>query len=121
MKRILYAVILTLAAIPVFADEKSASGPVWMTVVHEVEDHDAWRTVFDSGLSTRQSAGELQFEISRHPEYPNRIIATFRWDTAERARAFVDDPFVRHAMMAAGVLTDPIVTFHDARLRHDGP
>lgn len=86
-------------------------------VVHEVEDYDHWRSVFDNGLSARRSAGELHFEINRYPDYPNRVIGIFQWDTTERAQAFVDGSTVRNAMKAAGVISDPIVTFYESALR----
>lgn len=112
MKRILFALALTLAPAIPYAGEQPAAAPVWMMVVHEVKDRDTWRSVFDSGLSARQSAGELRFEITTYPGHPNTIIAIFQWDTSLRARAFVDDPMVRNAMQAAGVISEPIVTFH---------
>lgn len=121
MKRILFALAITLALpIHLTAQDAATTGPVWMMVVHEVEDCAAWRAIFDSGISTRQSAGELRFEIAKHPAYPNDIIAIFQWDTAERARAFVDDPAVRNAMKAAGVISEPIVTFYKDTPRFDG-
>ncbi len=112
MKRILFALALTLAPAIPYADERNAAAPVWMMVVHEVKDRDTQRNAFDSGLSARQSAGELRFEITTYSSHLNTIIAIFQWDTGLRARAFVDDPMVRNAMQAAGVISEPIVTFH---------
>ncbi len=112
MKRLLFALMMAFTPTVLTADEKPANDPVWMMVVHEIEDYEEWRFVFDSGLSTRQSAGELSFEINRDPGDPNQIIAILQWDTVERAQAFVDDPTVRNAMKAAGVVSDPIVTFY---------
>lgn len=112
MKRILFVLMMIFISLPLFANDKNRSTPVWMMVVHEIEDYEEWRFVFDSGLSTRQSAGELSFEINRDPGDPNQIIAILQWDTVERAQAFVDDPTVRNAMKAAGVVSDPIVTFY---------
>ncbi len=112
MKRILFALTQTLAPPIPYADEQPAAGLVWMMVVHEVKDHDTWRSVFDSGLSARQSAGALRFEITACSGHPNTIIAIFQWDTGLRARAFVNDPMVRNAMQATAVISDPIVTCH---------
>lgn len=121
MKRSVFALTMALALPSVLpAEAPDANGPVWMMVVHEVKDYAAWRAVFDSGLSVRHGAGELGFDIIRYPATPNDIIAIFQWDTADRARAFVYDPAVRNAMKAAGVLSDPVVTFHDGTARSGG-
>lgn len=112
--------MITLASTSLFAEDKPVANPVWMMVVHDVEDYDTWRAIFDGGLSTRKSAGELHFEINRFPDDPNRILVIFQWDTAARARAFVDDPAVRNAMIAAGAISDPVVTIRKEKPRFDG-
>ena len=121
MKNILLVLMMMFAnSTFVTADERNTAGPVWLMVIHEVEDYAKWRAIFDNALSVRQRAGELSFEIVRHPGYPNNIIAIFQWDTAERARAFVDDPGLRNSMKAAGVISEPIVTFHEDTPSLDG-
>lgn len=120
MRRFLFVIMMALASTSLFAEDKPVANPVWMMVVHDVEDYDTWRTIFDGGLSTRKSGGELQFEINRFPDDPNKIVSIFQWDTAAGARAFVDDRTVRNAMIAAGVISDPMVTIRKEKPRFDG-
>ena len=111
MKRIICAVAIALLQTQlIVAETAPKSEHVWMMVQHDLADFDAWREVFDSGLSTRKRAGEISYEINTHPAFPDAVIAIFAWDTAVGARAFVDDPAIRIAMRAAGVLSEPIVT-----------
>ena len=112
MTRIQIAAALCCAiALPVAAQDQTDT--VWMIVQHDVAAYAPWREVFDSGLSTRQSAGELQFEILTKPGPPVAIMAIFEWTDADAALAFANDPAVRNAMQAGGVLSDPVITLHD--------
>jgi quinol monooxygenase YgiN len=112
MKTAVFAVMISLLPLrPVHAEGAMVSPPIWMMVHHEVTDVNAWRGVFDGGLATRQSAGEISFQVFTHPDYPGSVTVIFEWDTAARARAFVDDPFVQSAMKAAGVSSSPLITF----------
>lgn len=86
---------------------------VWMMVQHDVADLDAWREVFDGGLTIRQGAGELQFEILAISTFPNSVIGIFEWTSEEAALAFVNSSSVRAAMTSAGVTSEPVVTIHE--------
>ncbi|MEP5199645.1 MAG: hypothetical protein ABJQ66_09515, partial [Paracoccaceae bacterium] len=91
----------------------------------DVADLDAWREVFDSGLSARQSAGELQYEILAMDGPPATVLAIFQWTSEESALAYVNDPIIRNAMTSAGVISEPVITLHDNDPRwwdtSDGP
>lgn len=112
MTRLPIALAIALAAAQPAAAQDTPE-PVWMMVQHEVADYAAWREVFDGGLETRRSAGELQFEILKMPGPPDTVLAIFEWEGAEAALAFVNDPFVRAAMQSAGVISDPVVSLHE--------
>ena len=87
-----------------------------MVVRHDVADYATWRRVFDSGLSTRRSAGELSFRIVTAPG-ERTVVGIFEWDSAQRAHAFVHDPFVRNAMRAGTVLSGPVASLHETEPR----
>lgn len=112
MKCFYLATALALAASQPAAAQ-DISEPVWMTVQHNVDDYEAWRKVFDSGLQIRRDAGELQFWIATTPGPPISVLAIFEWDSAEAALAFVNDPLVRGAMQSAGVISEPVISLHD--------
>ncbi|MEL7106806.1 MAG: hypothetical protein AAGM21_12865 [Pseudomonadota bacterium] len=112
MKRFHLAAILTLASLQPVAAEPT-SQPVWMMVQHDVDDIPAWREVFDGGLSVRQDAGELQFEILTMSIFPNSVIGIFEWTNEEAALAFVNSSSVRAAMASAGVTSEPVISIHE--------
>lgn len=112
MKCFYLATALALAAAQPAAAQ-DISEPVWMTVQHNVDDLEAWRRVFDSGLQIRRDAGELQFWIATTPGPPISVLAIFQWDGAEAALAFVNDPLVRGAMLSAGVISEPVISPHE--------
>lgn len=117
MIRTYAAIALALAtAQPIAAQETSET--VWMMVQHDVADYAAWREVFDSGLSVRQSAGELQYEVIKKIGEPTAVLAIFEWDGADAALAFVNDPSVQAAMQSAGVISEPVVHLSDSDPRY---
>ena len=112
MTRLLLAALITLATFQP-ATSQTPSDTAWMMVQHDVADLEAWRHVFDRGLSARQSAGELQFEIVTMDGTPATVLAIFEWTSEEAALAFVNDPVVRNAMASAGVISEPVISIHD--------
>jgi hypothetical protein len=83
-----------------------------MIVQHQVADFAAWKSVFDGALATRQSVGEIAFEILQDPVDQNSVTVIFEWDTLERAKAFAEDPVLENGMHAAGVISVPEFTFY---------
>ena len=112
MTRFALAALLTLATLQP-ATARIPTDSAWMIVQHDVVDLEAWRDVFDSGFSVRQSAGELQFQILTMNGPPATVLAIFEWISEESALAFVNDPVVRNAMTSAGVISEPVITLHD--------
>lgn len=112
MKQFHLAAILMLAALQPVAAEPAAKS-VWMMVQHDVVDIVAWREVFDGGLSVRQSAGALQFQILTMDGPAATVLAIFEWTSEESALAFVNDSAVRNAMASAGVISEPVITLHE--------
>lgn len=114
MKRNLF--LLAMAPLvfqsPGYAQDTRPPAPVWMSVTHEVVDLEAWRKVFDSALVARQGAGEIRHQITSFTANPHTIVAVFQWESAARARAFVNDPLVRDAMRRAGVTSEPVVALY---------
>ena len=112
MKRCYLAAVLMLATLQ-SADADPTPESVWMLVQHEVADIAAWRKVFDGGLSIRQDAGEMQFEILTMPNFSNSVIGIFEWTSEEAALAFVNSSSVRAAMTSAGVTSEPVISIHE--------
>ena len=85
----------------------------WMIVTHEVEDFDRWKEVFDQALPTRRSVGETSFYILHNPMNRNLVTVWFEWDTMEHARAWASDSALANGMVAAGVVSVPVFSFHE--------
>lgn len=78
MTRFALAALLTLATLQP-ATARITTDSAWMIVQHDVVDLEAWRDVFDSGFSVRQSAGELQFQVLTMNGPPATVLAIFEW------------------------------------------
>lgn len=78
-------------------------------VRHAVRDYAAWRAAFDAHASARAAAGLHHRHVYRGTDAANEVLVVLETDDLERARAFANDPAVRTAMAAAGVLGEPVV------------
>jgi quinol monooxygenase YgiN len=72
-------------------------------IIHEVDDFDAWKTVFDSAAGTRRDAGERSYQVLRDENDPNRIVHFSAWTSLDAARAFFDSPRLVAIRDEAGV------------------
>lgn len=78
-----------------------------MFVRHKVTNYDAWRKVYDDFGSTRSGMGVLGDAVYRNADDPNDVTAWHDFETAERAKAFVESAELREAMGKAGVASEP--------------
>lgn len=74
---------------------------------HTVADYDTWKEVFDTYPPSK--GGALFHRINRSVDDANNITVVAGFETADAARAFVNNPDVKEAMGRAGVLGAPRV------------
>lgn len=83
----------------------------YMLVRQNVEDYEAWKSVFDSKRDLRKRYGEKSYQILREDESPNELVALFAWDSLENARKYAKSAELKEAMADAGVIGKPDIEF----------
>ncbi len=77
-------------------------------VRHRVADYDAWRRVYDSVADMQRAGGVTAQAVYRLADDPNTVAVMHRFESADAARAFFDDPEVRAAVAGSGVDMDSL-------------
>jgi heme-degrading monooxygenase HmoA len=85
---------------------------VYLQVQHTVADYAKWRVVFDNHKSTRVAFRATGVEqVYRGVENPNAITVITEWNSLEDAQRFAQDPSLKEAMAAGGVISAPNAQF----------
>jgi quinol monooxygenase YgiN len=72
-------------------------------IIHEVEDYDAWKQVFDQAASLRKEAGERSYQVLKYENEPNKIVHFSVWTSIQDARLFFESPELVEIRQRAGV------------------
>lgn len=72
-------------------------------IIHEVEDYDAWKKVFDNAATIRKEAGEMSYQVLKYDQNPNKIVHFSVWNSIENARSFFESPRLVQIRKEAGV------------------
>ena len=75
----------------------------YVLIIHEVEDYQAWKQVFDQAAAMRKDAGEISYQLLRYDNDANNIVHFSRWSSLERARRFFESPELVEIRKKAGV------------------
>lgn len=83
-----------------------------MVVTHRVEDFDSWLDGYDAADELRREHGIVGHAANRSHADP--LVATIyhQAESFDALRAFLEDPELQAAMVAAGVASEPEVSFH---------
>jgi hypothetical protein len=81
-------------------------------VEHQVADFDRWLEGYDEADDLRRGNGIVGHAANRSLDDPSLAIVYHQADSFATLRAFLEAPAVRDAMQAAGVVSEPEVTFH---------
>jgi quinol monooxygenase YgiN len=76
-------------------------------VRHRVEDHGAWRAVYDSVEDLRQQHGCSGAEVLTDPSDKNDVFVIHRFPSVDAAEGFAHSDELRDAMGRAGVVGAP--------------
>ena len=57
-------------------------------IIHEVEDYQAWKSVFDRASDIRKAAGERSYQVLKYENNPNQIVHFSEWTSTDDAKAF---------------------------------
>ncbi len=89
----------------------------YMLVRHNVQDYEAWKSVFDSVSDLRRRNGERSYQILRPENGSNSVVALFEWDNLDNARTYAASSELKEAMQRAGVTGKPEILFLEEAAR----
>ena len=75
----------------------------YVLIIHEVEDYDAWKIIFDGAAAMRKSAGEISYQVLKYQSDANKIVHFSSWSSIADARTFFESPELIEIRKKAGV------------------
>jgi quinol monooxygenase YgiN len=72
-------------------------------IIHEVENYQAWKAVFDHAAAIRKEAGERSYQVLKFENEPNKIVHFSVWTSIANAKAFFESPKLVQIRKEAGV------------------
>lgn len=75
----------------------------YVLIIHEVEDYEAWKKIFDDAASIRKEAGEQSYQILKYDNNANKIVHFSQWISIANAKAFFESPQLVEIRRQAGV------------------
>jgi quinol monooxygenase YgiN len=81
----------------------------YVLIIHEVENYESWKKVFDNAASIRKEAGERSYQVLKYENEPNKIVHFSAWTSIADARAFFESPRLVKIREEAGVKTPEFI------------
>lgn len=75
----------------------------YVLIIHEVEDYESWKLVFDNTALIRKEAGERTYQILKYENNPNKVVHLSSWTSIEAAKQFFKSPKLVKIRAEAGV------------------
>ena len=75
----------------------------YVLIIHEVEDYQKWKRVFDSAAAIRKDAGEISYQILKSELEANQIVHFSVWVSLENAKMFFESDELVQIRKDAGV------------------
>ena len=75
----------------------------YVLIIHEVEDYDGWKVIFDNAASIRKDAGEQSYQVLKYEKEQNKIVHFSKWSSIANAKAFFESPELIKIREQAGV------------------
>ncbi|PWK26377.1 antibiotic biosynthesis monooxygenase [Arcicella aurantiaca] len=75
----------------------------YVLIIHEVEDYQAWKIIFDKAADIRKEAGEVSFQVLKYENDANKIVHFSVWTSHENAKNFFESPKLVQIRKEAGV------------------
>jgi len=72
-------------------------------IIHEVEDYERWKAIFDDAATIRREAGEIAYQLLAYDTDARRVVHFSRWTSLDAARAFFESPRLVEIRRVAGV------------------
>nr|WP_288833774.1 antibiotic biosynthesis monooxygenase [uncultured Flavobacterium sp.] len=75
----------------------------YVLIIHEVENYNDWKKIFDNASQIRKEAGEISYQVLKYEKEPNKIVHFSIWSSLENAKQFFESPKLVEIRKAAGV------------------
>jgi quinol monooxygenase YgiN len=75
----------------------------YVLIIHEVQDYEAWKKIFDDAASIRKEAGEKNYQVLKYDNNANKIVHFSKWVSMAKAKAFFESPKLVEIRKQAGV------------------
>lgn len=85
----------------------------YVLIIHEVEDYQAWKEVFDQAATLRKQAGELSYQVLSDEHEPRKIVHFSAWTAIGDARAFFESPELVAIREKAGVKSPEFIYLNE--------
>ncbi|GAD49757.1 hypothetical protein NT2_06_01970 [Caenibius tardaugens NBRC 16725] len=72
-------------------------------IIHEVDEYQKWKRIFDDAADMRKAAGEIEFQLLAYEAEDRRLVHFSRWISLDAARAFFESPELVEIRRIAGV------------------
>ena len=75
----------------------------YVLIIHEVENYEASKQVFDHAETNRKEARERSYQVLKYDNKPNKIVYFSAWTSTTDARTFFESPALVKMREEAGV------------------
>lgn len=75
----------------------------YVLIIHEVEDYQAWKKIFDQASGIRKEAGEISYQVLKYDKNQNKIVHFSIWKDILSAQHFFESPKLIQIRKDAGV------------------
>ncbi|PKB15095.1 antibiotic biosynthesis monooxygenase [Flavobacterium sp. 5] len=75
----------------------------YVLIIHEVENYDTWKKIFDNASGIRKEAGEISYQVLKYENEPNKIVHFSVWSSLDKAKDFFQSPKLVKIRDEAGV------------------
>ena len=82
-------------------------------IIHEVEDYQAWKIVFDGAAQIRKDAGEISFQVLKYESDENKIVHFSTWNSLENAKSFFESEKLIQIRKEAGVKSPEFIYLNE--------
>lgn len=75
----------------------------YVLIIHEVENYQLWKKVFDDAAKIRKEAGEKAYQVLKYENNPKKIVHFSSWTSIDDAKQFFESPELVKIRIEAGV------------------
>jgi quinol monooxygenase YgiN len=75
----------------------------YVLIIHEVENYESWKQVFDNASDIRREAGEIAYQVLKYENNPNKVVHFSSWTSIDDAKQFFESPKLVRIPAEAGV------------------